>query len=710
MKEAHREAYREEVLELLALLEASLLQLEECPEDREIIGDIFRALHTIKGSGAMFGFDDIAAFTHEIETAFDLVRDGRIAVSKSLVDLTLRAGDQIRSMLEAESSGTAAEEETAREIVEALEEMIPRRNGMSHKSPAIMSPPAERSSTDVTYRIRFRPHRDILASGTNPILLLNELRELGDCSVVAHTGSIPDLHDSNPEECHTHWDVFVTTSRGLDAIRDVFIFVEDDCDLKIDVVEEEMEGSEQGDTKKLGEILMERGELSQVDLLRVLGDQKRIGQMLVENGLVDEVEVQSALVEQQHQKERLAKHRNRDLASSVRVPADRLDTLVDLVGELVTVQARLSETAASNSDPTLLAIAEEVERLTGELRDNTMSIRMVPIGSTFNRFRRLVRDLSCELGKAVSFTTEGADTELDKTVIERLNDPLVHLIRNCVDHGIEEREERLARGKSEEGTIHLAASYSGASVLIRITDDGAGMDAAAIRAKAQDKGLIAPDAECSEKELFNLIFSPGFSTANMVTSISGRGVGMDVVKRSVEQLRGSIDIDSEGGAGTTITLKLPLTLAIIDGLLVQIGEGYYVLPLSSVEECVELTHADVEKVHGRHLTYVREQIVPYIRLREFFGVSGAAPGIEQIAVAEAGGTRVGFVVDSVVGEHQTVIKNLGKVFRNVKGISGATILGDGTVALILDLPKLVQEVEMDDQSERRQEEINGGGM
>jgi two-component system chemotaxis sensor kinase CheA len=370
------------------------------------------------------------------------------------------------------------------------------------------------------------------------------------------------------------------------------------------------------------------------------------------------------------------------------VPAEKLDSLVNLVGELVTVQARLTQTASVLHDNELAAIAEEVERLTGELRDNTLNIRMLPIGTTFGRFKRLVRDLSNDLDKRIELITEGAETELDKTVIDRLNDPLVHIIRNSIDHGIELPSVREAQGKPGTGTIRLSASYSGASVLVTVTDDGAGLDAEAIRQKALEKGLVSPTAELTKKELFSLIFAPGFSTAKTVTNVSGRGVGMDVVRKTIDMLRGAVEVESERGSGTSVTLKLPLTLAIIDGLLVKVGGNFFVLPLSTVEECIELIHETDELRNGNCLVNVRGQLVPYIRLRETFGMEGGLPRIEQIIITEAGRGRIGFVVDDVIGEHQTVIKSLGKVYRDIDGISGATILGDGTVALILDTNRL----------------------
>ncbi len=699
MMDRHQEAYKEEARELLSELEDSLLELEETPDDPDLIGSVFRALHTIKGSGAMFGFDEIAAFTHEVETVFDLVRNGRIPVTKELIDLTLSARDQIRGMLDASDEEAPAGEETGG-IVAALRALLPgpplvEEEHSEQKSSLSGNPETEASASGaiLTYRICFRPSPDILRTGTNPLLLFNELRELGECLIVAHTDRIPVLEEFDPEICYTSWVVILTTDRGENAIRDVFIFVEEDSDLSITVIDDSGVTMDEKSCKRLGEILVERGDVQAEDLEKVLAEQKRIGEMLVDAGLVEKERVESALAEQRQVRKVREKRQKGSSVSSIRVSSEKLDRLVDLVGELVTVQARLSQTVFARKDQDLQFIAEEVERLTGELRDNTMNIRMVPIGTTFSKFKRLVRDLSHELGKEIELTTEGAETELDKTVIERLNDPMVHLIRNCIDHGIETPEIREASGKPRRGTVRLAAFHSGSNVLIKISDDGAGIDPAALRAKGMEKGFITPDADLSEQELFQLLFVPGFSTSEKVTNVSGRGVGMDVVKKNIDALRGSIEIKSAKGTGTTIVLKLPLTLAIIEGLLVRIGEDFFVLPLSAVKECVELTREDVENAHGRNLAHVRGEIVPYIRLRERFRIDGEPPEIEQIVIAESDQRRVGFVVDGVVGEHQTVIKNLGRVYRHVEGVSGATILGDGTVALILDVLQLIQSEE-----------------
>ncbi|MCP4114317.1 MAG: chemotaxis protein CheA [Desulfobacteraceae bacterium] len=689
--DVHRQAFKEETYELLAELETSLLELEETPGDTALIGRVFRAMHTIKGSGAMFGFDDIADFTHNVETVFDKVRGGSVKVTRELVNLTLSARDHIKDLLEDERD---ADETRAKGIIAGLQKLVVRGKideegepgeappGIAHEEEGVAGPV-------ITCRIRFRPEPGIFASGTNPLLLLNELRELGECAVTAHTESIPRLKNLDPESCYIFWDIILTTSQGIDAIRDVFIFMEDECELSIDIVDDGQGDIEEAQPDRLGEILVQRGDLSDTVLKKALKRQNRIGEILIEEKAATRASIASALAEQKQVKKRLNQRKKAVVASSIRVPADKLDQLVALVGELVTVQARLSEKAATETDADLVAIAEEVEMLTSGLRDNAMSIRMLPIGTTFSNFKRLVRDLSNELGKKIELTTTGGDTELDKTVIERLKDPLVHIIRNSIDHGIESPDVRKAAGKPETGTIHLKAQHAGANVLIEISDNGKGLDSEAIRQKATEKGIIPIDADLTEKEVLHLIFSPGFSTASRVTDLSGRGVGMDVVKTGIEGLRGSIDLESRKGEGTTLTLKLPLTLAIIDGLLVTIGGDYFVLPLASVEECVELPQKMDEKKKGGNILNVRGEIVPYIRLRKEYEIHEDRPELEHVVIMEANGKRVGFVVDHVIGGHQTVIKNLGRAFKKARDISGATILGDGTVALIVDVNKIL---------------------
>lgn len=701
-QEQHIATYREEAGELLAELETSLLELEDNPQDSDLINRVFRAMHTIKGSGAMFGFDDIARFTHEVETVFDQVRNGKMQVTRCLLDLTLQARDQITAMLEASAGGLPADETNGQRIIAGLQELLPRVTSLKAPPKEVAAAASTPESVSRTYRIRFKPVPEIMLGGTNPINLLNELRDLGTCEVVVHLDSIPTLDQLVVEHCFFYWDIVLTTSQGIEAIKDVFIFVEDDCDLTIDLIDDGSTPATDASHKKLGDILVERGDLSPVEMQKILSMQKRFGEILVEQGLVPASKVQSALVEQQQIKQARQERTATapaEAALSIRVPAERLDHLVNLVGELVTVQAHLTQIAGTRHDNEIIAVAEEVERLISELRDTTLNMRMLPIGSTFSKFKRLVRDLSAELGKEIDLETSGADTELDKTVIEKLNDPLVHLIRNSIDHGIEMPDVRKAAGKPAKGIVHLAAEHSGDSVLVTIRDNGAGLDKERIRAKAIERGLITATAELADKEIYNLIFAPGFSTAQKVTSVSGRGVGMDVVKKAIEALRGTIDIASEQGKGSVITLRIPLTLAIIETLLVRIDQNYFVLPLSMVEECIELTRADVQAAHGRHLAHVRGELTPYINLRDEFEITANQPEIEQIVILSVNGKRIGFVVDDVVGEHQTVIKTLGKLYRDVRGISGATILGDGTVALILDPGLLVQSVALIEQEQ-----------
>lgn len=708
--DTQKEAYKVEAYELLAELETSLLEMEDSPDDFDLVDRVFRAMHTIKGSGAMFGFDDVAEFMHDVETVFDLVREGCIPVTTHLVNLALRAGDHIRLMLDSDALSDA-ECSASDEILAGFRGLLGNQQNSSEKNQDNREPltscldrdgaaslreaPARKEQVpegEKIYRIRFKPEGRLFHNGTNPLALIAELNALGQCQTILHTDHLPSADKYDPERCYLYWDIFVTTNADLDTIKDVFIFVEDKCELTIDMIDDLECDAEGIGSRRIGEILVERGDLQPEQIKDALRRQKRLGEILVASRQVSEEKVKSALAEQDYLQAVRSKREQSTAATSVRVAAEKLDTLVNLVGELVTVQARLTQKATVERDPELLAITEVVERLTAELRDNTLSIRMLPIDMTFSKLRRLVRDLSNELGKEIILKTEGGDTELDKTVIEQLNDPLVHILRNCIDHGIESPESRRQSGKQVQGTIKLKAEHSGASVLIHIRDDGAGIDTERIRLKAIEKGLLAAEAERSEKELLQMIFSPGFSTAGSVTSVSGRGVGMDVVKRSIENLRGSIDISSRQGEGTTITLKLPLTLAIIDGLLVEIAADKYVLPLSAIEECVELTRDDLDKTHGRNILNIRGQIVPFIPLREHFEIGGEPPVIEQVVINAVDGQRLGIVVDRVIGEHQIVIKTMNTLYRDVEEVSGATILGDGTVALILDVQKLVNQI------------------
>jgi two-component system chemotaxis sensor kinase CheA len=664
--EQFRLAFREEARELLGELEWCLLELNQKGSDCELVGRVFRALHTIKGSGAMFGFDALAAFTHKLENAFDAVRQGRLAMTPELVDLTLAALDQIRAMVEEEGGERVPEQCAA--ILEKVRVLVGAPAERQSGTPA-QRPQSEVQGAVRAWTIRFAPGPDLMRNGADPLLLVRELGQMGRLTAEASMEEVPALHDLDPARCYVRWTMRLETAACEDALRDVFIFVEDACALEIEP-EREANGQDANGQQNPG---TEEGGGS------TGGDGGRSPERRLDRGLEEPRKILGRRAgDQEH-------------AGSLRVAAARLDQLVDLVGELVTVQARLSTMAARSDDAEVLAVAEEVERLTTALRENSMTLRMVPIRATFERFRRLVHDLGRDLGKQVELTTEGAETELDKTVIDQLGDPLMHLIRNSMDHGIEMPKARAAAGKRPLATIHLAARHAGGSVLIEVSDDGAGIDRDAVRARAVERGLAAVGGDLTEQEIFSLLFQPGFSTAQQVTDISGRGVGMDVVRQRVEGLRGAIDVTSRRGKGTTVALRLPLTLAIIDGLLVRVGDGSFVLPLGATLECVEITREEIAAAAGKRLAHVRGELVPYIRLRETFAVGTPAPEREQIMIVESETGRCGLVVDQVLGNCQTVIRNLGHLYRHVQGVAGATILGDGTVALILDPQRLVQE-------------------
>ncbi|WP_044562729.1 chemotaxis protein CheA [Azospirillum sp. B4] len=691
------DVFRQEAQELLEQLEQALLDLEHAPDDADLINSAFRALHTVKGSGAMFGFDAVASFTHHVETAFDLVRKGKVPPSRDLIAVTLAAKDHMRQLIEAPDLAEAADGAV---ILQTLKQVVG-----DPSASAVAEAPRELAAqvhapVDATWRIRFRLGRDAMAMGTNPLLLLDELRGLGVATVVARTDGVPPLEDMTPTDCHLAWDVVLTTSQPRAVIEEVFMFVIDDMELSIDPITVSGEGG------RIGEILVDRGDVAQGAVDAAVAAQMPLGTLLVKSGEVSPDTLAAALAEQQHLRAGAtsgagaaagpdgaklggAKAVSRG-TDSIRVPAERLDELMDRVGELVIVQSRLSQVAASGADAEVKAIAEEIERLAHELRDATMSVRTVPIGSLFGRFRRMVHDLADELGKRIELVTLGEETELDKTVIERLNDPLIHLIRNAIDHGLETPDGRREAGKPAAGRITLTACHAGAEVMVTIGDDGRGLDRARIQARAEDQGLIPAGAKLSDAELFQLIFQPGFSTAREVTNLSGRGVGMDVVKRAIEGLRGKIDIASTPGEGTRLTLRLPLTLAIIDGLLVRVGTGRYALPLSAVEECVELSAEEDARSRGRSFLNIRGDLVPFLRLRELFHVAEPPDRYQKAVIVSFGGQRVGLVVDQVIGNHQTVIKSLSKLHADVETFAGATILGDGAVALILDIANLVK--------------------
>ena len=635
--------FRTEAAELLEQIEAGLLDLNVNLGDKDQVDTVFRSLHTLKGSGAMFGFDALAAFTHHCETAFDRVRKGEVPATHDLVGAVLEAKDHMRLLVDT----PAGDHDAASEALLANLRRAVDGAGM---------PEAPADPITTRYTIRFSLPQDAMANGTNPLGLLDELRDLGDCRVVADRSAIPPLDQLNPVDLHLSWTVELTTSEPRSAIDDVFIFVMDDMQLEVTEVQGEPQTS-----------------AAPAEAVVAATDPAATTPKPAAKGPAT-VDAKAAKA-----------------AENVRVPAERLDELMDRVGELVIAQSRLSQLAGGSGDLQLRAVSEDVERLSGELRDTMMVLRMVPVTQLFSRFRRLVHDLANETGKVIELVTEGETTEVDKSVIERLADPMIHLVRNSCDHGLETAEQRLAAGKPAAGTISLSARQQGGEVIITIKDDGRGIDKDRVRAKAESSGLIAANASLSDQELYQLIFQPGFSTAQQVTNLSGRGVGMDVVKRTIDALRGTINVVSRPGQGSEISLAIPLTLAIIDGLLVRVGSGRYVIPLAAVEECLELSVEEDMRSRGRSFISLRDSLVPFIRLRDLFRTGTTPDPFQKVVVISTGSERVGLVVDQIIGDHQTVIKSMSKLHHDVGTFSGATILGDGNVALILDVGHLVSE-------------------
>lgn len=675
------EVFRQEASELFEVLEGALLDLGQRPDDRELVDSAFRALHTIKGSGAMFGFDKVASFTHEFETAFDRVRKGEIKPTQELISVALAAKDYIRALIEDPQS---TDDVIGEAILDDLRRFVfPDQSAAPVTEIAVAPPLAPAESKQAGWHLYLEFESHILRNGSNPLDLLEDLCKLGPCFVVPVTDGIPFLDEMEPEDCYLKWDVKLHAACGKDAIDDVFMFVSDEMKLTLSPLAH----VETPAPLPLFQLLDEEPAPVAEMIAPVLEPVAEPAAERLVARAEPKTEVKTELKPEAKLEPKPEAKQDRGIAT-VRVQAERLDELMDRVGELVIAQARLTQLASSGSDLSIKMIAEEIERLASSLRDTTMGARMVPIGSLFGRFRRLVHDLSRDLSKPVEFVTTGEDTELDKTMIECLADPLVHLIRNAIDHGIEDTATRSANGKTEQGRIELAAVHSGAQVLVTVKDNGGGLNTARIRAKAEEQGLIAAGAVLTDHEIHQFLFHPGFSTAQTISALSGRGVGMDVVKRTIENMRGTIDLSTRPGQGTTVTLRLPLTLAIIEGLLIRVGEGRYIIPLSAVEECIELTAED-ERSRGRNFLNVRGNLVPFLRLREIMNASGTPDRHQKTIIISTGETHVGLVADQIIGNHQTVIKSLSKLHSDVTIFSGATILGDGTAALILDVAQLV---------------------
>ncbi|MBC7416215.1 MAG: chemotaxis protein CheA [Herminiimonas sp.] len=697
-----------EAREMLQQIEDCLLILETDPADQETINTLFRAAHTIKGSAGLFGLDQVVRATHQVESVLDRVRNVELRIDGALSDRLLKSADLIAALLEHAATGngdTAATVVLEARTATMTKELAAYCDLKPAASPVAQAAAVERDNSAGTWHLSLRFGIDTFRNGFDPLSVVRYLGTVGElANVKVVVDDIPALEDLDPESCHLGFELDLRTTADQAAIEAAFDFVRDDCVMQLlpparpaaDFVEAM---AALPDESRIGDLLVESGAVSvetlnaalmrqhqeQASAAEMMTPPRRLGEILVAEGKVASTVVDAALSKQRKHEQR------QEEARFVRVPADKLDELINLVGELVICGAGAAVLAQGLRSPTMTETLQQMSGLVEEIRNGTLGLRMVQIGELFARYRRVVRDTAVELGKAITLEIEGAETELDKAVVEKISDPLMHLVRNAMDHGIESPAARVAAGKPAAGTVRLAAHHDSGHIVIRVSDDGHGLDGERLEAKARARGLIAPNLVLSEADRLQLIFEPGLSTAEAVTNLSGRGVGMDVVRRNIEALRGSIVLDSEPGEGTTIEIRLPLTLAIIDGFLVRVGSSSYVIPLHAVVECIDAP-ADQLQANGDwagHLR-LRGDVLPYLELRQVFGVTDKPPVRRSVVVVKQGNALAGLVVDQLMGEYQTVIKPLGKLFHMLRGISGSTVMGTGEVALILDVPALVK--------------------
>lgn len=712
--------FLDESRSMLEDMERYLLDLEGNSGDIEQLNALFRCVHTIKGSAGLFALDHVVAFTHVVEDVLDRLRAGAIRLDRDLAELLLKCRDQIAALIELDAAKVGQQLRSEGEFLLLLLAEYQAGVGRHHGSGDHPSQePAAGSQVGGTWHIAVRFGRDVMRNGMDP---LGFIRYLGTLGTITHletlTDRLPDVQDLDPESCYLGMDITLAADTDQATLEDVFEFVRDDCELQIRSLGSDLAVSIQqiqnlpANDARLGEILLASGALTADQLERSLDRQRsaglaaseppRLGAVLVEDGAVQAELVDAALSKQRQSRQSPSRG-----SQYLRVQAEKLDKLINLVGELVIASAAAGLCAQRSADSATQEAMAAVATLVEEIRDGSLELRMVPIGETFQRFQRVVRDVSQELGKDIRLDISGAETELDKTVVEKIADPLTHLVRNAMDHGIESAGQRHAAGKPVQGTVRLNAYHEAGSVVIEVADDGGGLDQEKIVAKALERGVIQSADSLSRQDVFQLIFEPGFSTADQVTNLSGRGVGMDVVRRSIESLRGAIELESEKGRGTTLRIRLPLTLAIIDGFLTGVGEANYVVPLENVVECVELTLAQREETKGRNFVNLRGEVLPFVRLRDYFGLEHDRGRRENIVVVRYGSHKAGLIVDTLLGEYQTVIKPLGRLFQNLSGISGSTILGSGHVALILDVPVLIQQLVQQEEGGRGRVRLAG---
>lgn len=683
------EAFYEESFEAIAQMEEALLRLDVGTPDPDLIGTIFRVAHSIKGGAATFGFTEITSFTHTLETLLDELRGQRMKVTTALSDLLLRSVDVMRDMLRAQQGKQPIDAQRVADLQFDLELAVAQKSAAPSAPPKAAEPvPAVAAAAPVAaakpvsgslFQITFQPFLHLLARGNDPLRMFRELRDLGELQVVADVGALPSLAQLDPENCYLSWTLKLRTEASRQAIIEVFDWAEGDCAL----------------------------EVTQIEEAPVAASALSVAAQPVEAAQSSEGAKPAAAAAPAAHASEEGEGRGRGNndaakisdATSIRVSIEKIDDLMNSVGELVITQSMLGQFGPmleGSLGERLRTGLAQLERNVRELQESVMRVRMVPISFVFSRFPRMVRDLSHRLNKQVELKMTGGETELDKTVLEKIGDPLVHLVRNSIDHGIESPEQRAANGKNPCGTVHLHAYHRGSSITVEVSDDGGGLKRDRILAKARERGLVGADEQLSDDAIANLIFLAGFSTQDQATDISGRGVGMDVVKRNVEELGGSIEVRSDTGKGSRFIITLPLTLAIVDGQTVAVGEESYIVPLTAIVESLQMRSASVSRVvgHGEVLSF-RGEYLPVVRLQQVFQTQAAeARNPEQglIMVVEGDGRRVGLCVDELLGQQQVVVKTLEANYQHVDGIAGATILGDGSVALILDIAGLTRSV------------------
>ena len=708
------QAFAEESHEMLEEIENILLKLEDEPDDSDLINELFRAVHTIKGASGLFGFDNVMNFTHTAESVMMRVRDGEIPVTPDLLNLLLSSRDQMLTLVDIALDGNGAldtdvqamDDKLSAQLHTFLGEEVPANEDDQNTEISVET--NESSENDVTssnWHLSLRFKEDVLRDGMDPLSFIRYMETIGDIEgLTVISDNLPSGAEMDPESCFLGFEIELKTEAKKEEIEEIFEFVQEECVIHILPPHSHIEkyikliNELPEENLKIGELLKLCGALTERELAEALQEQSEgeeaalIGNVVIDQGVVEN-KVVTAAVEKQ-KKVKASKARESQL---IRVNSDKLEELIDLIGELVISNAHTSLLVQKLKDSKLQESAAETSQQIEEIRDAALSLRMVQIGETFNKFRRVVRELSKDLGKEINLVIEGGETELDKSVVDKINDPLMHLIRNSLDHGIESPADRVAKGKPAEGSIKLTAEHDSGSIIIKITDDGNGLNTEKILSKALEKNLIPEDHNLTDSEINYLIFAAGFSTADTVSNVSGRGVGMDVVKTNIESLRGQVEVDSKPGEGSVFTIRLPLTLAIIDGFLVGVGQQSYIVPLDLVEECIS-SHDITDSLYKDSDTIeLRGQVIPLIRLSEIYHFDSNKAYSddkkrENIVIAKYGSQLVGLVVDELLGEYQTVIKPLGKIFQNLKGLSGATILGSGDVGLIIDVPALATMV------------------